>query len=113
MFIAMNRFPVAPGQEARFEQIWRERETFLEDVPGFVRFALLRGDRPGEYVSHSSWESRAAFEAWTASEAFVAGHRQASMQGILAGHPEVSLYEAVLTQERGERPAAAASGPEA
>ena len=112
MFVAMNRFLVAPGQEGRFEQIWRERETFLEGVPGFLRFALLRGDRAGEYLSHSSWESRAAFDAWTQSEAFTAGHRQGSLQGVLADHPEVSVYEAVLTQEYGQ-PLFVPAGPEA
>lgn len=100
MFIAMNRFQVAEGQESRFEEIWRDRETYLHEVPGFVRFALLRGDRAGEYVSHSTWESRSAFEAWTQSESFVRGHAQGSLKGVLAGHPEVSLYQAVLTQER-------------
>ncbi len=99
MFVAMNRFQVTPGQEEHFEQTWRDRETFLDGVPGFLRFALLRGDDAGEYVSHSTWESRAAFDTWTESDAFTAGHRQGSLQGVLATHPEVSLYEAVLTQD--------------
>lgn len=98
MFIAMNRFSVAPGQEARFEEIWSTRETYLEGVPGFVRFALLRGEEPGDYISHSTWESREAFIAWTESEAFTKGHRQGSMQGVLQGPPEVSLYQAVIEQ---------------
>lgn len=102
MFVAMNRFIVVPGQEEAFEARWRDRETYLADVPGFLRFALLRGDRDGEYLSHSTWESREAFEAWTRSEAFTLGHRQGSLQGVLAGHPEVSLYEALFTQEPGE-----------
>jgi len=100
MFIAMNRFQVAPGQEQRFEQQWRDRESYLAGVPGFVRFALLRGDRSGEYVSHSTWASRAAFDAWTRSEVFTQVHRQGSLAGVLATHPELSLYEAVLTTER-------------
>jgi heme-degrading monooxygenase HmoA len=99
MFIAMNNFKVAPGKEAEFEQIWKTRDTYLHDVPGIVRFALLRGDGEGEYVSHSTWESRDAFIAWTQSEAFVAGHRQGSLMGILAGPPQVKLYESVLEQE--------------
>jgi heme-degrading monooxygenase HmoA len=98
MFVAMNRFRIAPGQEQRFEQVWRERESHLDGVPGFVRFALLRGDRQGDYISHSTWESRAAFEAWTQSEAFRRGHAQGSLQGVLAGPPEISLYESVIEQ---------------
>lgn len=99
MFVAMNNFRVVAGQEAEFERRWRERETFLESVPGIVQFSLLRCDAPGEYISHSVWQDRAAFDAWTRSEAFIAGHRQGSMQGILAGHPEAKLYESVLLQQ--------------
>ena len=68
LFIAMNHFQVDPERGAEFEAHWRERETYLAEVPGFLRFALLRGDEPGSYVSHSTWQSRAAFEAWTRSE---------------------------------------------
>ena len=64
MFIAMNRFQVQPGRGEEFERIWRERDSYLVGVPGFLQFALLRG-ADGEYVSHSTWESHAAFEAWT------------------------------------------------
>lgn len=94
----MNRFKVAEGKGPQFEERWRNRQTYLDTVPGFLHFALLRGDHPGEYVSHSMWESRAAFEAWTKSEAFTAGHRQGSVQGELTEHPVVSLYEVVLEQ---------------
>ena len=41
MFIAMNRFRVAKGSEAAFEQVWISRDTHLEKVPGFVEFHLL------------------------------------------------------------------------
>ena len=39
-FIAMNRFKIAIGREADFEEIWRTRETHLEDVGGFKKFNL-------------------------------------------------------------------------
>src|SRR5207248_1212034 len=66
MFVAMNNFKVANGKAEEFERIWKTRESYLAAVPGFVRFALLRGDGEGEYISHSTWESRDAFMAWTA-----------------------------------------------
>lgn len=99
MFVAMNRFVINPGREAEFEAAWRTRESYLASVPGFLHFALLKGDEPGEYISHSTWESRAAFDAWTRSEAFRAAHGQAPLHGVLAGPPRLSVYEAVLTQE--------------
>jgi heme-degrading monooxygenase HmoA len=103
-FIAMNQFTVDPTRGAEFEEIWRRRETYLHEVPGFRGFALLRGDEPGVYVSHSTWESRAAFEAWTKSEAFRKGHAQArTPEGVLRGHPRLALFEAVLEQEGAPR----------
>lgn len=99
IFIAMNHFDVEPARSAEFEARWRERETWLVEVPGFVRFALLRGDAPGRYVSHSTWESRATFEAWTRSEAFRKAHGQARMpEGVVRGHPRLETFEAVLEQ---------------
>jgi len=107
MFIAMNRFQVNPGQEDTFEEMWRSRETHLQQVPGFLVFSLLRNAPMGEtqtteYISHSTWASRADFEAWTQSEAFSRGHAQGSVQGVLAGPPVVSLYDTVLHQEKAQ-----------
>lgn len=101
MFIAMNNFKVAKGREADFERQWRERRSYLETVPGFVEFALLKCDTEGEYASHTVWQDRAAFESWTRSAAFVHAHRQGSVGGILEGHPSLKTYEAILI----ERPA--------
>jgi heme-degrading monooxygenase HmoA len=104
MFIAMNHFDVDPTRTGEFEARWRERDTYLAEVPGFVRFALLRGSEPGGYVSHSTWRSRTDFEAWTRSEAFRKAHGGARMPaGVLRGHPRVELFDAVLEQEAGRR----------
>lgn len=99
MFIAMNRFSVNPERGDDFEKHWRQRETYLAEVPGFQAFALLRGDEPGEYISHSTWESRTAFEAWTKSEPFRKAHAQArTPEGVLVGHPRLETFEAVIEQ---------------
>jgi heme-degrading monooxygenase HmoA len=50
MFIAMNRFKVAPGSEADFEQVWTSRDTHLNGVPGFITFHLLRGPAREDHV---------------------------------------------------------------
>ena len=101
MFIAMNRFRIAKGFEEGFEKVWRERETFLDEVPGFLSFALLKGPERDDhvlYASHSTWESRAAFEAWTESEQFRRAHAQTSApKGTYLGHPELETFESVLT----------------
>ena len=101
MYIAMNRFRVNEGMETGFEEIWRTRERFVTDVPGFQDFKLLRGETADgitPYLSHSTWASKDAFVAWTNSEAFVKAHRDArSPEGTLAGHPEFSGYEVIVS----------------
>lgn len=99
MFVAMNNFKVAPGKGEEFERIWRDRRSYLEDVPGFVQFLLLRGDGEGEYISHSTWQDRDSFIAWTQSDAFVQGHRQGgSLMGVLQGPPQLATYESVIVE---------------
>jgi len=105
-FIAMNHFQVDPARGGEFEEHWRKRRSYLEEVPGFRSFALLRCDEPGLYVSHSTWESREAFEAWTRSEAFRKAHAQArTPEGVLTGHPKLRTFEAVLVQDAEPPPA--------
>ena len=96
MFVAMNNFKVNAGREDDFEKQWRERETFLEGVPGFVEFMLLKSDKTGDYISHTTWKDRQAFIDWTQSESFAKGHRQGSVAGVLDGPPVIGLFEAVL-----------------
>jgi heme-degrading monooxygenase HmoA len=100
VYIAMNRFRIARGAEQTFERLWRERESFLDGVPGFREFHLLRGpsdERETLYASHSVWDSQAAFQAWTESESFRKAHAQArAPQGTYLGHPRFEGFEVVL-----------------
>ena len=45
MFIAMNCFRVKRGAEGAFEKVWLSRDSYLDRVPGFVEFHLLKGPR--------------------------------------------------------------------
>jgi heme-degrading monooxygenase HmoA len=100
MFIAMNRFEIAPGSEETFETLWRERESYLDGVPGFREFHLLRGpstDTSTLYASHSVWASRADFEAWTESESFRKAHADArAPKGTYLGHPRFEGFDVIL-----------------
>jgi heme-degrading monooxygenase HmoA len=104
MFIAMNRFRVAKGSEDAFEQVWLTRDTHLDKVPGFVEFHLLKGPEVEDhtlFASHTIWESRAAFEAWTKSEAFRAAHRSASdNKPLYLGHPQFEGFEVRQTVDK-------------
>ncbi|MGE0385047.1 MAG: antibiotic biosynthesis monooxygenase [Gammaproteobacteria bacterium] len=100
MFVAMNRFRIARGREQEFVEIWRNRDSHLEGVPGFKSFQLLRGPATEEhtlFASHSIWESRQAFEDWTRSEAFRKAHANAgAAKGVYLGPPQLELFEAAL-----------------
>jgi len=66
MFIAMNRFRVKRSAEEAFEKVWLSRDSYLDRVPGFVEFHLLKGLEAEDhtlYSSHTVWQSKAAFEA--------------------------------------------------
>jgi heme-degrading monooxygenase HmoA len=105
MFIAMNRFRVRKGSEDAFEQVWLTRDTHLEKVPGFVEFRLLKGPQTEDYTlyaSHSTWRSRAAFEAWTKSEAFRAAHARAGEnKPLYLDHPQFEGFEVKQTVRSG------------
>ncbi len=96
----MNRFRVALGSEEVFEELWRQRDSHLDDVPGFKQFQLLKGPTNEEctlYASHSTWASQQAFVDWTESEAFQKAHSNArAPQGTYLGHPEFEGFEVIL-----------------
>ena len=100
MFIAMNRFKIVLGREDEFVAVWKNRETHLGDVPGFQQFHLLRGpsdERATLFASHSVWDSRAAFEDWTRSEAFRRAHASAgAAREIYLGPPQFEGFDVVL-----------------
>ena len=100
MFIAMNRFKIVLGKEKEFEEVWKKRDTHLNDVPGFKEFHLVKGEANDEYVlyaSHSTWNSKNDFINWTKSEAFRLAHKNSGQhKGLYLGHPNFEGFEVVL-----------------
>lgn len=100
MFIAMNRFNIVSGREQEFIDVWKNRETYLDTVPGFKEFHLLKGPGSDEstlFASYSVWESREAFEVWTRSEAFRRAHAQAgASREVYRGPPQFEGFETVI-----------------
>ncbi|MBV1876291.1 MAG: antibiotic biosynthesis monooxygenase [Pseudomonadales bacterium] len=100
MFIAMNRFKIAKGFEAGFEKLWRERDSYLTDEPGFESFALMKGAEADDhvlYASHTIWADKQAFTAWTESDSFRKAHAQASApKGTYLSHPNLETFEQVV-----------------
>ena len=100
MFIAMNRFKIVLGKEKEFEEVWKNRDTHLNDVPGFKEFHLVKGEANDEYIlyaSHSIWNSKNDFINWTKSEAFRLAHKNSGQhKGLYLGHPNFEGFEVVL-----------------
>ena len=100
MFIAMNRFKVKLGEETYFEEIWKNRDTHLNKVPGFKKFNLIKSDSNEEYTlyaSHSEWESKQDFINWTKSEEFRLAHKNAgNNKHLYLGHPEFEGFKKIL-----------------
>ena len=112
MFIAMNRFRVKRGSEEAFERVWLSRDTHLHKVPGFIEFHLLKGPEAEDhtlYASHTVWQSKPAFEAWTKSEAFRVAHAHAGNETtgpLYLEHPKFEGFEVRQTVTRPETAAA-------
>ena len=99
-YIAMNRFEVAKENAAAFEAMWQSRESYLDEMGGFISFSLLRGpEKDGQllYSSHTVWATKTDFEAWTKSEAFRKAHARAGQDGprLFIGHPRFEGFEAI------------------
>jgi len=100
MYVAMNHFQVAANRGDEFEDQWRRRESYLDDVPGFKAFHLVRGqdneDGTHNYASHTIWKDRQTFRDWTHSEAFRKAHgKTSSTRGLLLGHPVFKGWESI------------------
>ncbi len=106
MYIAMNRFKVVAGAEEEFEEVWRNRDSALKEVPGFVEFRLLRGaaaDGYTLYASHSTWQDQETFLAWTKSEQFRRAHANAGeTKPLYLGPPAFEGFETVQREGAGD-----------
>lgn len=101
MYIAMNRFKVRTGSEEDFEAVWKGRDSRLNEMKGFRQFHLLRGAANEEegytlFASHTVWDSRDDFVAWTKSQHFRDSHRSASdYKPTYIGHPQFEGFSVV------------------
>ncbi|WP_099866243.1 antibiotic biosynthesis monooxygenase family protein [Pararhizobium haloflavum] len=101
MYIAMNRFKVKQGSEEAFERVWKDRDSSLTEVPGFVEFRLLRGKLDEDegctlFASHTIWRSEDDFVAWTRSENFRKAHRNTGDGKVdYIGHPRFEGFSVV------------------
>ena len=100
MFVAMNRFKIVKGKENDFVNVWKNRDSFLENVPGFKNFNLVKGEEKEDhtlFASHSIWNSKEDFINWTKSESFRLAHKNAGQhKDIYIGHPVFEGFNVVV-----------------
>lgn len=102
MYIAMNRFKIKIEHEAEFIDIWKQRDSHLTTVPGFISFNLLQGatDHKEGYSlisSHAIWQSKEAFVAWTKSAAFKKAHAGAgNSKDMHVDRPQLECFDVVI-----------------
>ena len=93
MFAAINRIHCPAAAAEHLERAFQHAGN-LENVPGFVAFQFLKNTREGEpleYLALTTWESRAAYEAWRKSEAFSQAHGGAGGEGSVTA--SLDTYE--------------------
>ena len=102
MYIAMNRFTVFKAKGEDFERRWKDRQSRLAELPGFVEFHLLRCDTDNSddyrlYASHIVWKSKEDFIRWTKSEQFRDAHKNAGEASEFYAHgPKFEGFESII-----------------
>jgi len=101
MYLAMNRFKIHKDRAEDFIRMWKERESYLDEMEGFVAFHLLRGaeeDGAVLFASYTHWREKKDFENWVGSEQFKKSHARAhqSDRTMFAGPSKLELFESVI-----------------
>ena len=100
MYIAMKRFKIIKGKEKIFEDIWKNRDSHLKNVKGFLDFHLIRGESNEDftlYASHSTWDTEDDFTNWTKSDSFRKAHKNAGEHSdIYIGHPIFEGFKVII-----------------
>jgi heme-degrading monooxygenase HmoA len=77
-YVVINVLTVPEGRGELLEQRFAGRAGTVDSAPGFERFELLRPvEGTDTYLVYTRWRSEAAYQAWTASRSFDAGHARA------------------------------------
>lgn len=117
MIVVTNRIPVARGQEAAFEERFRNRAHLIDQSPGFVKNLVLRpvqrrfshqtgqweeSTEQGYYLVQTYWENEQAFWNWTKSDSFRTAHSNRPPAEMFAGPNVLEIHEVILSTEKRE-----------
>src|SRR5579862_590781 len=103
MITVANRIFVAPEYAEQFEEAFRKRAGLVDSMPGFISNQVLRPVNPDDpYIVLTLWDSRADFEAWIRSDAFVQGHAKSGSlpKEAFTAPNKLEVHEVVLDSSR-------------
>ena len=102
MIAVINRLPVKEGMADQVVERFANGRGFVQDFPGFVSMEVLRSEEADEVLVITRWRDKDAFNSWVHSEEFARVHGQGGGEGLLRGHPKITIYE-VAVERKAER----------
>lgn len=99
VYVVNNKFKIKPQKCAKFEHIWANRRSYVNQMPGFVSFTFLKdAHAEGEYISQTVWKTEEDFQHWRKSPEFLFTHVKAlvTFRDFMDEMPEVTYYEGRL-----------------
>lgn len=99
MMTIVTHITIDPGKEPVWDRAFRERVTAAKKQPGWVHAQLcIPANALNKRVVIGTWESRADWEAWHATDAFKKTRGQ--MEGAESGTREEWWHEVTLDEHR-------------
>lgn len=99
MMTIVTHLKIEPGREPGWDDAFRRRAAAARAQPGWVSVQLcIPADAPNERVVIGTWESRADWEAWHATDVFHETREQ--MEGAETEDRRESWHEVVLDERR-------------
>ncbi len=100
MIVVSNRIQVAKGHEKEFESRFEGRAGLVDNMPGFIRFELLKHITSDYFVVHTYWENPDAFHVWTESPEFKEAHKNRPRSEIFSGPNVFEMHDVIQLAEK-------------
>lgn len=99
MMTIVTRVKIEPGKEPAWDAAFRKRVEAARKQPGWIGVQLgIPADAVNQRVVIGTWETRADWEAWHATDAFQKTREQ--MEGAETDAREEWWHEVILEEHR-------------
>ena len=98
MIVVENRIPVKKEYREKFEKLFIERESHLNEMPGFVSNEVMRPMKGDEYIVMTHWETMEHFQSWVNSDAFKKAHSGSNLpKEAFSGENVLAIHEVFVS----------------